>query len=119
MWFRVKNKCTNPPPCPFSHDDKIKLTDAEKKLCAQEMAIRYAYTGGVQPTPQQRASSKGAGSRSGSVPKFEKKYTKTTGRRSATGGSKERVPILRRPAHTLTGSRDSGASLMELPLHCW
>ena len=68
MWYRVKNACSNPPPCPFSHDKKIKLEEWERKICEQEMAIRYAYNNGKQPTAEQRASSKGARARTPSQP---------------------------------------------------
>ena len=53
---------------------KIPLSEEEKKICAQEMAIRYAYNNGKQPTPEQRASSKGARARTPSAPR-EKKMT--------------------------------------------
>ena len=44
MWHHVKGNC-NRQPCDFSHDEKLKLYDGEKKLCAEEMNVRLLAKG--------------------------------------------------------------------------
>ena len=71
MWYRAKGSCANGDDCPFSHDDSIKLSGNEKKLCSDEMDIRYEYNNGKQPPLRKkgggRSTSNGARSASPAV----------------------------------------------------
>ena len=67
MWFRIKNACNAGAACRYSHDKSISLSGEEKKVCVEEMVIRYEWNNGKQPPPRSRTPG-GTGGKGGGKP---------------------------------------------------